>query len=266
MTTEKRTIEKSVGRIVSDAIWPGKRITFNKKEQLQFKSVLENDKSYLYNIGVDAEEIPVVGMYESTKFNRSIAYFSNQEKTFLELIEDSPLVTNVVEKPVELVYEDEYCSTFLVNYLIHVRGGNGIMVMLMPYEHFTTQSTQRMWHALQTYCAECGYGCVLYDIEKVIGLKRILRLGEKRNLTDLCENLKTALEAKQCHWLNCFDINKILDTCNANTFDLQMAVLKMNLLFIPKSAKQHVTLIGSGKENMFDSKLMTTTYCFTNHA
>lgn len=254
-----------IDRVVSGVIWPGKRHCFTKSEIKAFKPVMSFGSSFLYSIGVYSEEDPHVGVFQSERYKQNIPFFSMQEDLFLQHAEVATSITDVVWKPFELVYNDDFTSVFVPGFLIFTRGGQGIVVMVMPYNHFSSQETQRKWYALEEYCAENGFGCVIFDMNKGFSLKWILWKMVTSTTKVFEDAVVKALETSKYHWLNGIDLSKLMNECGANAYDLQALVLKLGLIYVPKSTKQKIALLGAPKEDMFNVNLITHSYLFRNY-
>lgn len=63
------------------------------------------------------------------------------------MAEKSSWIEQFVEYPEEIVYEEEFTLTFTPDYMMVLEDGSVVMVMLVPYHLFSTQTVQRKWHA-----------------------------------------------------------------------------------------------------------------------
>lgn len=264
MKKEKKSFNQ-VNKIINGAIWPGKRHCFTKSEIKAFKPVMSFGSSFLYSIGVCSEEYPHVGVFNSKKFKQNIPFFSKQEELFLQHAETSTLVSDIIWKPFELVYNDELTNVFVPDFLVFTKGGQGVVVMVMPYNHFSSQETQRKWYALEQYCAEMGFGCMIYDMNKELSLKWILKKTMKPSSEIFADAVLKALEAKKSHWVDGIVLSKLMDDCGVNAYDLQALVFKLGLIYVPKSTKHKVALLGSPKDDMFNVNLITRSYLFREY-
>lgn len=266
MRQEKSKSLSYVNRIIRDTIWPGKRHAFTSSEMKQYSSIFTYDTSYLYCFGVDSEEEPHIGVFQSSRFNKCIPFFNKQEEVFLQMAEDTLSLATVIEKPVELIFDEEYTRVFVPDFLIFTKGGQGIVVMLMPYDHFASQDTQRKWYALEEYCSKVGFGCVIFDMNKGVSLKWIMKKMVDTPNQCFEKGVLKALESSRSHWLSGIELSGIMDANGANAYDLQVVVLKLGLLYIPKSTKNRVSLLRSHTDDLFDSTLITTSYLFRDYA
>jgi len=266
MRQGKSNPQNYLNRIIRDTIWPGKRHAFAASEMKQYSSIFTYDTSYLYCFGVDSEEQPNIGVFESDRFNKRIPYFNKQEEQFLLMAEDTLSLATVIEKPVEIVFDEEYTRVFVPDFLVFTKGGQGIVVMLMPYDHFATQDTQRKWYALEEYCSKEGFGCVVFDMNKGISLKWIMKKMVAPPKLDFENGVLKALECSRSHWLSGIEVRNVMDAYGANVYDLQVLVLKLGLLYIPKSTKNRVSLLRCHTDDLFDSTLITTSYLFRDYA
>lgn len=262
---EKALTRNYVRRIVDSAIWPGKRHCFSNEEIKSFKSVLTYDTSYLFTFGVPSEEVPHVGVFDSKRYGRKIPFFSLQEEMFLGMVEHSTCVKDVVEKPAEIVYDHQFTRVFVPDFLFRMKGGMAIMVMLMPYDHFSCQDTQRKWYALEQYCADMGFGCCLFDVEKGISLRWIMYNMYKMSNEPECgleTELMRELRKSGTRWICGGEIMRLLDRHGSNLCHLQMIVFKNGLLYVPKSTTHSISMLRGRSDDMFDTKLITTSYLF----
>lgn len=266
MRKGKSNTQNYLSRIMADTIWPGRRHAFNVSEMKQYSSIFTYDTSYLYCFGVDSEEDPHIGVFESRRFNKRIPYFNKQEELFLQMAEDTHSLAMVVEKPVELVFDEEYTRVFVPDFLVFTKGGQGVVVMLMPYDHFASQDTQREWYALEEYCSREGFGCVIFDMNKGVSLKWIMRKMLSPAKKEFEDSVLKALDKSNSHWISGVDLSVMMDAHGANAYDLQVLVLKLGLLYIPKSTKNRVSLLRSHTDDLFDSTLITTSYLFRDYA
>lgn len=266
MRKGKSTPRNYLNRIMADVIWPGRRHAFSISEMKQFSSIFTYDTSYLYSFGVESEEEPHIGVFESSRFKKRIPYFNKQEEDFLGMAEEIRSLSMVIEKPVELVFDEEYTRVFVPDFLVFTKGGQGVIVMLMPYDHFSSQDTQRKWYALEEYCSKMGFGCIIFDMNKGISLKWIMKKMVAPPNLDFENGVLKALESSRSHWLSGIEIRSVMDAHGANVYDLQVAVLKLGLLYIPKSTKNRVSLLRSHTDDLFDSTLITTSYLFRDYA
>ena len=74
------------------------------------------------------------------------------------------------------------------------------------------------------------------------------------------------MDSKKSHWIDGITLSNIMDKYQANLFDLQMLVLRNNLLFIPQNGKRKVDLLKSHEQDIFNSQLMIDSYAESNTA
>ena len=80
------------------------------------------------------------------------------------------------------------------------------------------------------------------------------------------DSVLKALDKSNSHWISGVDLSVMMETYGANAYDLQVLVLKLGLLYIPKSTKNRVSLLRSRTDDLFDSTLITTSYLFRDYA
>ena len=266
-TTTASTFPRShvgIRKMLDSTIWPGKRYAFPPTERKAHKPVMSYDISYLFDFGVIYEEVPTVGFVKSKKYGKTIPYYNSQEKAFIEFTESRATIVELVEKPVELVYNSEFTSVFVPDFLFFTSGGEGIFVMLMPYKYFAVQETQQKWYALMKYCADNGYGCLLMDMESGITMKFVLKVStqiEEKNLK-FSKMLDEMFTRKHTKWLAYKEYVSIIDELHVNDVELQAMVLMNQLIYVPKSPKNYMSLLKQRQDDVFNSQLIMKTMAF----
>ena len=139
-------------RMYESVIFPGKCIHLTGEKRRSLRSVWAYDISYLYPRMEDGIDWMKFGLFESQKLDRKVPFYNRQQELFLKMAEKSSWIEQFVEYPEEIVYEEEFTLTFTPDYMMVLEDGSVVMVMLIPYHLFSTQTVQRKWYALMEYC------------------------------------------------------------------------------------------------------------------
>ena len=103
-------------------------------------------------------------------------------------------------------------------------------------------------------------------MNKGVSLKWIMRKMLSPAKKEFEDSVLNALDKSRSHWISGVDLSVMMDAHGANAYDLQVLVLKLGLLYIPKSTKNRVSLLRSRTDDLFDSTLITTSYLFRDYA
>lgn len=255
-------------RMYESVIFPGKCQHLSRKEREIFRSVWSYDITYLYpsmymQEGKDWMEF---GLFDSKKLGRMVPFYNTQQEKFLQLADECTWIEHFVECPMEIIYQEDLTLTFTPDYLLMLADGSIVVVMLQPYKLFSTQAVQKKWHSLMEYCKQHGYGCVMFDIVRGISLKWLLGIWRNKDMTKFEKEVLSMMDSKKSHWMDGITLSKIMDKHHANLFDLQVLVLKNNLLFVPQNGKRKVDLLKSHEQDIFNSQLMIDSYAESNTA
>lgn len=254
--TNKKIPADLMLRIYESVIYPGKCVHLPRGERKSMRSVCAYDISYLYpdiRMGIDWMKI---GLINSRKLDRKIPFYNIQQELFLQMAEKCSWIEQIVEYPEEIIYNEDFTLPFAPDYMIHLEDGSVVMVMLMSYHLFSTQSVQRKWYALIEYCRKKGYGCVLFDMEKGISLKWLLHSWHAKDMGNFEKEVMEAIDAKKSHWIDSISLDKIMKKHHANLIDMHMLIFTNKLLYVPKCPKRKVELIRKHTDDMFDSQLI----------
>lgn len=243
-------------RMYESVIFPGKCIHLTGEERRSLRSVWAYDISYLYPRMEDGIDWMKFGLFESQKLDRKVPFYNRQQELFLKMAEKSSWIEQFVEYPEEIVYEEEFTLTFTPDYMMVLEDGSVVMVMLVPYRLFSTQTVQRKWYALMEYCKIHGYGCVLFDMVRGISLKWLLHLWEKKDMEKFEKEVLEAMDDRKSHWINSITLGKIMKKHGANLCDIQVLVFRNKLLYVPKGQKRKIGIIRQYTDDMFDSQLI----------
>lgn len=243
-------------RMYESVIFPGKCIHLTGEKRRSLRSVWAYDISYLYPRMEDGIDWMKFGLFESQKLDRKVPFYNRQQELFLKMAEKSSWIEQFVEYPEEIVYEEEFTLTFTPDYMMVLEDGSVVMVMLVPYHLFSTQTVQRKWYALMEYCKIHGYGCVLFDMVRGISLKWLLHLWEKKEMEKFEKEVLETMDDRKSHWINSITLGKIMKKHGANLCDIQVLVFRNRLLYVPKGQKRKIGLIRQYTDDMFDSQLI----------
>ena len=227
-------------RMYESVIFPGKCIHLTGERRRSLRSVWAYDISYLYPRMEDGIDWMKFGLFESQKLDRKVPFYNRQQELFLKMAEKSSWIEQFVEYPEEIVYEEEFTLTFTPDYMMVLEDGSVVMVMLVPYRLFSTQTVQRKWYALMEYCKIHGYGCVLFDMVRGISLKWLLHLWEKKDMEKFEKEVLEAMDDRKSHWINSITLGKIMKKHGANLCDIQVLVFRNKLLYFPKGLKRKI--------------------------
>lgn len=255
-------------RMYESVIFPGKCQHLSRKEREVFRSVWSYDITYLYpsvymQEGMDWMEF---GLFDSKKLGRMVPFYNAQQEKFLQFADECAWIEHFVECPIEIIYQEDLTLTFTPDYLLMLADGSIVVVMLQPYKLFSTQAVQKKWHSLMEYCKQHGYGCVMFDIVRGISLKWLLGIWRNKDMTKFEKEVLSMMDSKKSHWMDGITLSKIMDKHHANLFDLQVLVLKNNLLFVPQNGKRKVDLLKGHEQDIFNSQLMIESYAEGNTA
>lgn len=225
-------------RMYESVIFPGKCIHLTGEERRSLRSVWAYDISYLYPRMEDGIDWMKFGLFESQKLDRKVPFYNRQQELFLKMAEKSSWIEQFVEYPEEIVYEEEFTLTFTPDYMMVLEDGSVVMMMLVPYRLFSTQTVQRKWYALMEYCKIHGYGCVLFDMVRGISLKWLLHLWEKKDMEKFEKEVLEAMDDRKSHWINSITLGKIMKKHGANLCDIQVLVSGTSSSMFPKIRKE----------------------------
>lgn len=268
MKTNRSKTTELMLRMYESVIFPGKCQHLSRKERELFRSVWSYDITYLYPSVYPQNDTDWMefGLFDSKKLGRLVPFYNVQQERFLQLSEDCMWIDHFVECPMEIIYQDDLTLTFTPDYLLMLADGSIVVVMLQPYKMFSTQDVQKKWHSLMQYCKKHGYGCVMFDIVRGISLKWLLGIWRNKDMSRFEKEVLFMMDSKKSHWIDGITLSNIMDKYQANLFDLQMLVLRNNLLFIPQNGKRKVDLLKSHEQDIFNSQLMIDSYAESNTA
>lgn len=209
----KNIIVQKQNKILSKAIWPGQKRTFDIDffEMLQPQRRVCEDSRYKS------------GVYYSEKCNRYIQYESGLELNFILFLEQSPKVRFYWEQPCMVPYwRGKIKDTYTPDFAVYLVTGEIIMVEIKDLPGMTDHRVQTKMQGLIKFCADKGFGILLTDGKNTID--KLLKVKCNKTLE---KSVLTALKDNNCILkTECREMTK---TCEATQNELLKVILKNDL-------------------------------------